>query len=645
MGIDRVTQEFTHDDRRRSDLIIWRNRASGDALLCSELKTPTTPLRNARYQRDVITKARAQKAPYLALWNMRELKMFRTPEFPQVLLLPSDEVPLHAPIIQDLQRVADWLKPSVEAQLHDLARTLVRAVTDLITTGAVGGRVLDATIFVGVLAERISQMRPSFETDVRTAMRTNRALARRLRNWAGAQGLEGFVEDVATSFAAQIAYRLLGQSLFYYSYRRQEPSLPALGLHARSSATAQLRGYWDKVRAFDYEALYEPSPLEEIPLSAASDDKVREFVQQLAGYDWDNVSIDVLGAIFEQMIPTSERQILGQYYTPPTLVDLVLSLALLRPPNFVLDPGAGTGTFLYRCHNRYRTFGSSHQLILERAWGFDISAFAAELAVINLCRQDLTSQQNFPRVSVRDFFSTQPDTEIEFPPAQRFEGGGEAFVKVPIPKFDAVLGNPPYVRSQQLDDLDPAYKGRLQTLARQAGFGSGPKLDAFAYFIIHADKFLLPGGKLGFVTSAAWLTAEYGTLLKRFLLGKYRIDAVVWSQVEAFFPTVDYDTVVLIATRLPTNELTAPRGPIRFITLTRRVAEVTRPQEEPGYWDRVDGFVDAITTAGAGDHDGYRVVLINGDEERAAIQQFPGKARNWARWLRRSQIYSDVFGG
>ncbi|WP_236593210.1 type IIL restriction-modification enzyme MmeI, partial [Mycobacterium paraintracellulare] len=105
-----------------------------------------------------------------------------------------------------------------------------------------------------------------------------------------------------------------------------------------SPVSEQLRVFWDQVRAFDYEALFEPSPLETVTFSQASDQVIRNLVDNLAGYDWNDVELDVLGSIFEQLIPVSERVVLGQYYTPSRLADLLLSLTLEDEPTAILDP-------------------------------------------------------------------------------------------------------------------------------------------------------------------------------------------------------------------------------------------------------------------------------------------------------------------
>jgi methylase of polypeptide subunit release factors len=50
-----------------------------------------------------------------------------------------------------------------------------------------------------------------------------------------------------------------------------------------------------------------------------------------------------------------------------------------------------------------------------------------------------------------------------------------------------IIGNPPYLRSQNQDDLDSAYKGRLFASAKSLGIAAAGKTDLFLFFIYHGN--------------------------------------------------------------------------------------------------------------------------------------------------------------
>jgi hypothetical protein len=642
IGLDTATQEFKNADGKRSDVIIWRDHPARIAVLAMELKTPSTKLSDAKFQEDAVRKAQKVGSDHVALWNMQSLALYRTPAKPRRTLLAHDLI-LQWDLDPGIKTVSDWLKPGIKQRLKNQANALMTELFDLLTCGAVRRVVVDATVFVSALTERIRLLRLQIESDVRESLAANAKLRRRIYSWAEKQGLRDLVGDLNAALAGQIAYRLVGQTLFYLSFKRQQPSLPPLALDHSQPFCVQLRAHWDAIRAYDYEALFEESPLEAIPLDSSTEASLVELITDLDGYDWAHVQRDVLGAVFEQLIPADERIALGQYYTSNDLADLIISLTMGSSDDRVIDPAVGTGTFLLRTHNRLRSaMEMAHDDILDRLWGVDISAFATELAVINLCRQDLDSQANFPRIAVRDFFELKATDKLSFPPAQNL-GSTPVRVDVPLPLFDAVMGNPPYVRSQQLDDLDASYKGKLKKITTVAGLGPAPKFDAFAYFIVHARNFLKLGGRLGFVTSAAWLTSSYGSVLKRYMLQHFQPVVLLFSMAEPFFPGVAVDTVVAILEARTDSASGPPLKPMRFVTLLEPLRALLPEPTDSNYWAKLDEFTSDLETTTPGEYSGYRIIELDADGERAALLDAPTEPRNWARPFRSTPIYQDVF--
>lgn len=142
-----------------------------------------------------------------------------------------------------------------------------------------------------------------------------------------------------------------------------------------------------------------------VPLTDHAQQQLYDLIEGFNKYDWNILADDVLGAIFEQLIPKREQVLLGQFYTPTNVADLLLGLAIDGECPRILDPGCGSGTFLLRGYQYlHETQRLNHSQLLPVLWGFDISPFATELAVINLYRQNLTEFNNFPRILSGDYF-------------------------------------------------------------------------------------------------------------------------------------------------------------------------------------------------------------------------------------------------
>ena len=243
------------------------------------------------------------------------------------------------------------------------------------------------------------------------------------------------------------------------------------------------------------------------------------------------------------------------------------------------------------------------------------------------------------------FSSSKPGASIKLSVPKPMPGGVNTF-QSDLPAFDAVVGNPPYVRSQQLDDLQPKYKESLALIAWHAGKVNDTKFDAFAYFILHAEAFLRPGGRLGFVTSAAWLTAEYGGELQKFLVTRLRVRALLFSEVEPFFPYQQINTVCVVAEK--PQSLDAPIGPdetIRFVALTNTLKDLLPDADAANYWGEIDLLVDRMCKQETGVYDGYHVATRKLAEEHDQLVNKGHSPRNWARPFRESVIYNAIFGG
>src|SRR5450756_133015 len=497
IGIGDVGQEKQYADQKRSDLVVWQQR-DVEALAAIELKTPSTPLADAVFQDDVIKKARRVGAPYCVQWNMRETAVYETPPAPHNALGLTEtfsQVPLSDFSSLTLV-IKDYVGNSVmEAALQGRARDILSALAALRDTGAIGGRIVEPSVFVDWLSREVRAIRKAVAQGLRSAATSDRNLRICLQRWATEQGMSVRAEVLYERAAAQMTYRRVGQAAFYVAYAGHMGGLPTFDVDPKKPMRPQLARLWQSIRAIDYEALFaEDSVLDVLPLSPTAEAQFTTLLRQLNGYNWGTLDASVLGAVFEHLIPVEERDLLGQYFTPAQLADLIIAFCVDGSTKTILDPACGTGEFLVRTYDRLRKTRpiATHGERLDEIWGIDISHFPTELAVINLCRQDFTQPNNFPRVVTSDFFDVELG-DTHFFPAPR-AGYGQQKDPIEVPAFDAVVGNPPYLRWQKLDDLDPAYRGRVQKLAIKANVGQSELLDIYVLFFIHALDVLRPGG-------------------------------------------------------------------------------------------------------------------------------------------------------
>ena len=343
--VHKATQEKPRvTSGKRSDLIVWTNRNTQNAFLAIELKTPSTPINDPDFVGDAVEKAHHWKASYVAVWNMREFEVYQTTQ--------SGDIPLPDQAIARSKRplpltsVEEWLKSSNSKNLQETANTILDATLIHNELGDHVGHTIDAEIFVERLTESINNMKLVLYRKIQQSTKTNRKLRKQVNNISIEQGFKGFVEDIDYAVAGQIAYRLTGQILFYFALRRKISTLKHIDLSDSDQLPDALHTYWNDVRRYDYEALFKPDDIDKlIKFPKEAQFLVNDLIKHLGEYDWSSLTDDVLGSIFERLIPKDEQLLLGQFYTPRSVANLLVAFSIDGKRPLVLDPG------LWQRHN------------------------------------------------------------------------------------------------------------------------------------------------------------------------------------------------------------------------------------------------------------------------------------------------------
>ncbi|MFQ6074748.1 MAG: restriction endonuclease subunit M [Candidatus Bathyarchaeia archaeon] len=383
----------------------------------------------------------------------------------------------------------------------------------------------------------------------------------RYEDWLKSQFFE-VSEETNNQIASQAAYVLMNRILFYKTLEAHRIDLPRLHKIAYTSGgefTVKLREYFKKVLDINYKAIFEEGILNEIPIPNPLAEVLNDFIEELDTYNLAKIQSDVIGRVYEDLIPEDERHRLGQYYTPPPIVDLIVEMAVKNPEDTVLDPGCGSGSFLVKSYNKLKELKLKenplrqpwelHEDILDQLWGIDINQFPAHLAAINLAVRNLDVLSRNIQVVVSDFFKVVPHilheaTETRVPLLTEISTLDGKSLGVFPSLFDVVVTNPPYTRQEEME-----YKDRIREVALTYSDGSKIKLGAqagiYAYFFTHSAKFLRNGGRMGYITSNTWLDVRFGRDLKKFFLDNFKILAIIEHDA-GVFEKANVDTCVVI---------------------------------------------------------------------------------------------------
>jgi len=301
----------------------------------------------------------------------------------------------------------------------------------------------------------------------------------------------------------------------------------------------------------------------------------RALISQIHHFDFSRLDYEVIGSIFEHLISPEERHKYGQFYTRVEIVDLINSFCIRRGDEKVMDPACGGGTFLVRAYARKRELmpQRQHGQRLTDLFGIDVSLFATHLTTINLATRDLVDEENYPQIVRSDFFDIDPATTfLVLPSHVDVKGLGKTQQRtIVVPLLDAVVGNPPYIRQEEIPKADNRtkpergtkeyYSQLVRTGAKAALSG---RSDIHCYFWPHASSFLKEDGYLCFVTSSQWLDVEYGFRLQDWILQNFVILAVFESVDEPWFVGARVATAVTILRRQP-DQNARMNNTVRFV--------------------------------------------------------------------------------
>lgn len=105
--------------------------------------------------------------------------------------------------------------------------------------------------------------------------------------------------------------------------------------------------------------------------------------------------------------------------------------------------------------------------------------------------------------------------------------------------FDIVIGNPPYVRQEEIKEFKPLLQKQKYDVFNSTS-------DLYTYFYEQGYRLLKAKGFLSFITSNKWMRAKYGEKLRAFLKNKTLIKNVIDFGGYKVFDTATVDTNILM---------------------------------------------------------------------------------------------------
>jgi len=623
LPFDGVEQEYkviiTLEGRRYPDLIIWKDKKKNQIACVIELKRPIVDAYDDNLVSDALLKANVLGSPFFATWNVNKLVLWETFAEGTSLLdrrLKNYDV-TEIKYSSELEKKVYEIKSAIKQFLSDLAEfyevKVVKkekfAIPKLYPDEIMVYRLRSAveTIYI-----------PMFDA-LKKKIKENPNFLSEVYDWFVRQGwiITGGDEDFE-KVARQAAYLLINKILFYNVLRSRNPILKPLNLkhvvHGKE-AEKELKIYFQSGASMGYGVIFASDFLEKVMIPDEALPTLKSIINELNKYDFSKIGYDIIGKIFEKLIPEDERHTLGQYFTRSDVVDLIIGFCIKNANNVVLDPACGSGTFLVRAYERKKHLAKrqgvtkDHDDLLKEIWGVDISKFPATLAVMNLIIRDLEAEENIPKILCRDFFSLEPGKKerlFEFSEDYKKMKKIEKYSEFKLPQFDAIVANPPYTRQEEMENvMEEGYKERLRALIKEhLGINIGKRSSIYAYFLLYPYIFLKEGGRMGQITSNSWLDVDYGKYLQEFFLKHYKIVAIIESKVERWFEDADVNTAITILEKC-SDEKERNNNLVKFVQIKvplrqlipevlEDVSDKEKWKEEEMRWKAIEELVNLI---------------------------------------------------
>lgn len=230
--------------------------------------------------------------------------------------------------------------------------------------------------------------------------------------------------------------------------------------------------------------------------------------------------LKLLENYLELLIPKNDRKINGAFFTPTYVVEFIINEVSPEPKDKCLDPSCGCGAFLMGLVEYYKmNYGKSiKKTIKENIYGSDILDYNVKRSKIILSLYGLLNNE---KIEDSDFNIYHQDSL-------------KADWKN---KFEVIVGNPPYVKFQDLSDENRQYLIQDWKTTENGTFNL-----YFAFFEL-GHKLLTLDGRLGYITPNNYFTSLAGLSLRQYFLQNKCLARVVDFSHKKVFDAQTYTAI------------------------------------------------------------------------------------------------------
>lgn len=234
-------------------------------------------------------------------------------------------------------------------------------------------------------------------------------------------------------------------------------------------------------------------------------------------------SIKELENYLELIIPISDRKFNGAFFTPDYIIDFIINEIQPKETDTNLDPSCGCGAFLVGLTDYYkRNFDKSiRKIVKDNIFGSDILEYNIHRTKLILTIYALQFGEHLKETDFNLYHQDSLRTNWK-------------------QKFDNIVGNPPYVKFQDLSDENRNYLIKHWTTVEGGTFNL-----YFAFFEL-GYKLLKPTGKLGYITPNNYFTSLAGEALRRYFQHQKCVTRIIDFSHKKVFDAQTYTAITFL---------------------------------------------------------------------------------------------------
>ena len=534
------------------DVLLFGDKSTGNILQGWELKMPDTPISDQEFIENATVKAKNLALNSFLLWNAVNVNLYvRDATTNQYVLDTNFSIPsLPYKTRSDVQNRPDLWKSCVKEILSKL--------NDYFTTGIIKEISPEIVFSDNGIINQFLSCQAEVKTFLQIQARKNKNIDSEIKAWWRYVKLEhpGYDEPFAP-LAYCVLMRWFNRFIFtniLYAYNKI-PENDELGSSDISIQKA-LDIYKQICNKYDYWNILGPSDFDELVPEKIWTRLVNIF-QYMHNFEFAKISRDILGEIIKSTVLTSIKKIAGLYATPPYIAELLVRLSLNEKDGHSIDPFCGTGTIVNKILEIKSEYNIDGRTNIMTTWACDKFSFPVQVATLAFSTADVMSESL--HIFTHDAFLLKTGEEIQF-----IDPSNGNMRKYKMPKFSSIISNFPFVQFEDITQLNPEVKTKINTFYKTHNVPKNMQLDGrcdiYAYIPFLLFDLLTDNGYLGFIVSNSWISTKAGKAFIRLLLKFYTIEYIVTSGSDRWFEHTKVVTNLVVCQKITeekSNEITS----------------------------------------------------------------------------------------